>query len=189
MFGIFFYCIGFASVYRAMANEEDEVRTLLMRHRKQIIHEINESDLVAVLTQKGVLTAANQKQLNEIPNSRKISNTGLSNATNPLTKNIVSDTVNGCVSTGVSGSGSNSGSETIKCNVGSESDNDEKKCTYLIDVIACSGFEKFKEFCYAIESECPKLIGDLINDQLNGSSSRDRKCSAMSYNYIANVEI
>lgn len=171
-------CVGFASVYRAMANEEVEVRTLLMRHRKQIIREINESELVTVLTQKGVLTAAHQKQLHDIQNAGKLlsNNIGLNNAANPHIKNNVSDTVNGCMSAGgVSGNGS--GSETIKCNFGNESDTDEKKCTYLIDVIARSGFEKFKEFCYAIESECPKLIGDLIHDQLNGGDSRDGKYS------------
>lgn len=42
----------------------------------------------------------------------------------------------------------------------------EKKCTYLIDFISKNGFEKFKEFCYAIENECPQLISDLINDRL-----------------------
>lgn len=42
----------------------------------------------------------------------------------------------------------------------------EKKCFHLIDYISQNGFEKFKEFCYAIETECPKLIADLINDRL-----------------------
>lgn len=176
----YFLCVGSASVYRAMANEEDEVRTLLMRHRKQIIREINESELVTILTQKNVLTAVHQKQLNEIQqNSGKQPNINLNNVTTPLIKNILSDTVNGCSVSAAGGgvSGSVSGSETIKCIFGSELETDEKKCIYLIDVIARSGFEKFKEFCYAIESECPKLIGDLIHDQLNGNNSRDGKCS------------
>lgn len=177
MFGVLFLCVGLASVYRAMANEEDEVRTLLMRHRKQIIREINESELLTLLTQKNVLTAAQHKQLNELQNSGKPPiNISLNNAATPLIKNILSDSVNGCASAGGI-SGSASGSETINSIFGSELDNDEKKCINLIDVIARSGFEKFKEFCYAIESECPKLIGDLIHDQLNGGNSRDGKCS------------
>lgn len=40
------------------------------------------------------------------------------------------------------------------------------QCTNLIEIIAKSGFEKFKQFCYAIENECPQLIEDLINDRL-----------------------
>lgn len=42
----------------------------------------------------------------------------------------------------------------------------EKKCSLLIDFVSRNGFEKFKEFCYAIETECPQLIEDLINDRL-----------------------
>lgn len=149
-----------------MANEEDEVRTLLMRHRKQIIREINESELITILTKKGVLTAAHQIQLDNVQNSGNLQNIELNNATTPSKNNIVWDTVNSCTNAGVSG-------------IGNESDTDEKKCTYLIDVIASSGFEKFKEFCYAIESECSKLIGDLIHDQLNGSSSRNGKSKTL----------
>lgn len=150
-----------------MANEEDEVRTLLMRHRKQIIREINESALIAVLTEKGVLTAAHQIQLDDIQNLGNLPNAELNNATTSIKTNTVWDTLNGCSNVG----NNVSGSEIIKYKFGSEADIDEKKCTYLIDVIARSGFEKFKEFCYAIESECSKLIGDLIHDQLNGSAS------------------
>lgn len=40
------------------------------------------------------------------------------------------------------------------------------QCANLIEIIAKSGFEKFKQFCYAIECECPQLIEDLINDRL-----------------------
>lgn len=40
------------------------------------------------------------------------------------------------------------------------------QCDNLIDIIAKNGFEKFKQFCYAIECECPQLIEDLINDRL-----------------------
>lgn len=39
-----------------------------------------------------------------------------------------------------------------------------RKCELLIELIAKSGFKKFKEFCYAIEEECPLLISQMIND-------------------------
>lgn len=40
------------------------------------------------------------------------------------------------------------------------------QCRNLIDFVAQNGFDKFKQFCYAIEAECPQLIADLINDRL-----------------------
>lgn len=130
-----------------MATEEDEVRALLMRHRKQIICDINESKLITVLTQKGVLSAANEKLLNDIQlEYRKVY--PLNNATTPIIENLTATT--------------NGDSSEKNCD-----DINEKKCTFLIDVIAQNGFEKFKEFCYAIENECPHLIEDLINDRLN----------------------
>lgn len=148
-----------------MASEEDEVRALLMRHRKQIIRDVNESELVTVLTQKGVLNATNQKQLSEIQSENKYNKFGLNNGTTPIIKNL-SDTANGYAT-----NGSGNVSELNKYNSDNENELDEKKCTYLIDVIARNGFEKFKEFCYAIERECPKLIEDLIADRLSGGKS------------------
>lgn len=150
----------FGLVYRAMASEEDEVRALLMRHRKQIIRDVNESELVTVLTQKGVLSATNLKQLNELP-SDKYNKFGLNNGTTPIIKNLT-ESSNGFATIG------GSVSEIIKSNFDNESEVEAKKCTFLIDVIARNGFEKFKEFCYAIERECPKLIEDLIADRLSG---------------------
>lgn len=41
----------------------------------------------------------------------------------------------------------------------------QRKCDLLVDTIAKSGFRKFKEFCYAIEEECPELIHEMINDK------------------------
>lgn len=150
-------------VYRAMASEEDEVRALLQRHRKQIIRDVNESELVTVLTQKGVLSATNQKQLTEIQTEKYNKFIGLNNVSTPIIKNLTDSASNGFTSNG------GSVSETIKSNIDNEiNDLDEKKCTFLIDVIARNGFEKFKEFCYAIERECPKLIEDLIADRLSG---------------------
>lgn len=143
-----------------MASEEDEVRALLMRHRRQIIRDVNESKLVAVLTQKGVLNAANEQHLNDIQSEyRKLY--PLNNGATPIID-----------ATGLAATINGSASE--KCVVGggvygdADPDLDDKKCTFLIDVIARNGFDKFKEFCYAIENECPQLIEDLINDRVNG---------------------
>lgn len=147
-----------SSVNRAMASEEDEVRALLMRHRKQIIRDVNESDLITVLTQKGVLSATNLKQLNDFQTDKLKHIVGLNNGTTPIIKNLT-DTANGFANNG----GSVIGDNYI--------DADEKKCSFLIDVIARNGFEKFKEFCFAIETECPQLIGDLIEDGHSGGKS------------------
>lgn len=149
-----------------MASEEDEVRALLMRHRKQIIRDFNGSKLIAVLAEKRVLNVSSERLFNEIStivcadqseNYGKIavdaatttaSSINKNVTTNPSTKPTISD---------------NDSLINIELN--------EKKCTYLIDVIAKNGFEKFKEFCYAIESECPQLIEDLINDRIKGGKS------------------
>lgn len=138
-----------------MASEEDEVRALLMRHRRQIIRDVNESKLVAVLTQKGVLNAANEQHLNDIQSEyRKLY--PLNNGSTPIIDATGLATIN-------------NGSACEKSGVyDADPDLDEKKCTFLIDVIARHGFDKFKEFCYAIENECPQLIEDLINDRVNG---------------------
>lgn len=49
----------------------------------------------------------------------------------------------------------------------------DSQCTNLIDFVAQNGFEKFKQFCYAIEAECPQLIADLINDRLKYGECHD----------------
>lgn len=97
-----------------MASEEEEVRSLLLRHQKRIICELTETELVPVLVKKNVLTKSDEETIKQL------------------------------------------------------ADNFIGKCTVLVDLIAKNGFEKFKEFCYAIESECPQLIEDLINDRVNG---------------------
>lgn len=152
-----FAAVGLVS--RAMASEEDEVRALLMRHRKQIIRDVNESELITVLTQKGVLSATNHKQLTDIQ-LEKYRHFGLNNGPTPIIKKLA-ESANGYSNGG-------SVSETIKSHLDNDNEVDEKKCMFLIDVIAQNGFDKFKEFCYAIESECPRLIEDLIHDRLNG---------------------
>lgn len=142
-------------VTRAMATEEDEVRELLMRHRKQIIRDLNETKLLTVLTEKGVLSASNEKLFNDIhvENQNYFDlNTGIT----PIINN------------GSSGYVINNGaSNIVKHRFGNDNEIDEKKCSYLIDVIARNGYENFKKFAFAIENECPQLIEDLINDQCN----------------------
>ncbi|XP_053671073.1 tight junction protein ZO-1 [Anopheles nili] len=49
----------------------------------------------------------------------------------------------------------------------------DARCDQLIELIARDGFEKFKQFCYAIESECSQLIADLINDKLSQPDDDD----------------
>lgn len=132
-----------------MANEEDEVRALLTRHRKQIIRDFSESKLVSILLQKGVLNGSNEKLLNEIQNQ--------------CAADKKHPQPNGSVSVAAS---SVTAAATAEFNQITVNEINEKKCNFLIDVIARNGFEKFKEFCYAIESECPQLIEDLINDRL-----------------------
>lgn len=145
-----------------MASEEDEVRALLMRHTKQIIRDVNESELLTVLAQKGVLSTTNQKQLAEILSEKYNKFIAFNNGSTPIIKNLT-ETSNGFATTNGS-----SVSETNKNNIDNENELDDKKCKFLIDVIARNGFEKFKEFCYAIEQTCPKLIEDLIADRLSG---------------------
>lgn len=45
--------------------------------------------------------------------------------------------------------------------------NYDKKCDYLIELIAKNGLTCFKRFCFAVEGECTSLITALINDSLN----------------------
>lgn len=157
-----------------MASEEDEVRALLMRHRKQIIRDFNESKLIAVLTQKGVLNVSSERLFNEISSAvcndqsdkygkivvdaatTATTTTTTTTAATTIASPIIENTTNPPTTT----TNGSDNSTNIEIN--------EKKCTFLIDVISKNGFEKFKEFCYAIESECPQLIEDLINDRIKG---------------------
>lgn len=132
-----------------MATEEDEVRELLTRHRKQIICELKESKLLTVLTEKGVLSASDEQLFNDIQvENRKY--VGLTNGTA-----IIDSVIN------------SGASDAFKNHFDNDNTVDNKICSFLIDVIARNGYEKFKMFAYAIENECPRLIEDLINDQCN----------------------
>lgn len=129
------------------------MRALLMRHRKQIIRDFDESKLISVLIEKGVLSGSNERIFGtfECGGDSDHSNYGKL-ADSPSSTPFIEQLANGA-------------SEATKLVA------KEKKCTYLIETISKNGFEKFKEFCYAIETECPQLIEDLINDRLNGGKS------------------
>lgn len=138
-----------------MASEEDEVRALLTRHRQQIIRDFSESKLVSVLLQKGVLNGSNERLLNEIQNQG-----GPIAAAAGDKKPQQNGSPSGITAAATTTTTTTSISEFTVNEI------NEKKCNFLIDVIARNGFEKFKEFCFAIENECPQLIEDLINDRL-----------------------
>lgn len=95
-----------------MADESEEVRSLLSRHRLTIVRDLVHTNLVQVLVKNSVINEEDEELIN--------------------------------------GAG----------------DDLEKKCDQLIEIVAKDGFEKFKQFCYAIENECSQLISDLINDKL-----------------------
>lgn len=42
--------------------------------------------------------------------------------------------------------------------------NETIKGDVFIDVIVKKGVESFKEFCYALETECPYLLSSILND-------------------------
>ncbi|KXJ76802.1 hypothetical protein RP20_CCG008984 [Aedes albopictus] len=95
-----------------MADESEEVRSLLSRHRLTIVRDLVHTNLVQVLVKNSVINEEDNALIN--------------------------------------GAGVDL----------------EKKCDQLIEIVAKDGFEKFKQFCYAIENECSQLISDLINDKL-----------------------
>ncbi|XP_037923012.1 tight junction protein ZO-2 isoform X4 [Hermetia illucens] len=133
---------------RGAEEEEEEVRSLLSRHRSRIILDLKETDLVAVLVKNSVISGSEEDLLKDEGPKEDDSEKG---------KRAGSDEC-GDESHGV---GDDGGSEEAP-----EKPGVEVKCSRLIDLIAKSGFEKFKQFCYAIENECPQLIEDLINDRL-----------------------
>lgn len=61
--------------------------------------------------------------------------------------------------------------EALLINFRSVPEDQRRKCDLLIDTIAQCGFKKFKEFCYAIEEECPELIHEMINDHVPVNSN------------------
>ncbi|XP_054747083.1 tight junction protein ZO-1 isoform X2 [Anastrepha obliqua] len=59
----------------------------------------------------------------------------------------------------------NSCDDDLNSNSINDIDMFQEQSTNLIEIIAKGGFSKFKQFCYAIDNECPKLIEDLFNDK------------------------
>lgn len=129
------------------AEEEDEVRSLLTRHRSRILSDMMTTDLLAVLVKNSVISADEEESLNK-PSSVIV---------------VQKSSDNGSIS-------GNESNDASSCNDDSQV-LFKIKCTNLINLIAQNGFEKFKQFCYAVENECPQLIEDLINDRLKCGKS------------------
>ncbi|XP_053697995.1 uncharacterized protein LOC128744779 isoform X2 [Sabethes cyaneus] len=102
-----------------MADEAEEVRLLLSRHRLAIVRELIQTNLIQILVKHSVISVEEEELI--------------------------------------------SGESEL-----------EKRCDHLIEIISKDGFEKFKQFCYAIESECCQLISDLINDRLSQNAEEIR---------------
>lgn len=216
------------SVYYKMSREEEEeeVRSLLLRHKDRIMLDLCETDLLTILVKNAVLTQSEEDLLlkthsaasapssgppNAVVIKRKLS-TAVSSGSGSSSNTVTSygDGVlveEGCISTaGWSSNNSRSASvigdnapsdnrsvtpslvnisetdgiigtstdqsenncdEDLKLNLNSLNDADiyQEQSTNLIEIIAKGGFVKFKQFCYAIDNECPKLIEDLFNDK------------------------
>lgn len=126
-------------------SEQDEVRELLSQHRDGIVRELRTSRMIAVLLDTEVLTTKERLAIcgDDDDNSND----------EPQDKR-----------TDISDEGGMNPRTTVPASA-IHFDLDTQ-CTNLIDYVAQNGFEKFKQFCYAIETECPQLIADLINDRL-----------------------
>lgn len=104
--------------------EEVEVRSLLNRHRRRILIDLENSDMLSVLVKRNVISVI---------------------------------------------------TEALLVNFQSLPEDQRRKCDLLIDTIAKCGFKKFKEFCYAIEEECPELIHEMINDHVPATTDKISK--------------
>jgi len=174
--------------------EEEEVRSLLSRHQERIMLDLGSTDLLAVLVKNSVLSQSEEDLLLKPYNAVTPTPSAAASATveppgsaPSLTKRKLS-AVASSGSTASGGSAGSGGSGSSRCaSVNGDANCDSRsltpsgggpcsglndaeilrvQCSNLIDIIAKNGFEKFKQFCYAIECECPQLIEDLINDRL-----------------------
>ncbi|XP_065075798.1 uncharacterized protein pyd isoform X4 [Ochlerotatus camptorhynchus] len=116
-----------------MADESEEVRSLLSRHRLTIVRELVQTNLVQILVKNSVINVEDEELIN------------------------------------------------------GESDL-EKKCDHLIEIVAKHGFDKFKQFCYAIENECSQLISDLINDKLSQSGEDSNENASIQANDDSSIK-
>ncbi|XP_017058233.2 tight junction protein ZO-2 isoform X15 [Drosophila ficusphila] len=174
--------------------EEEEVRSLLSRHQERIMLDLGSTDMLAVLVKNSVLSQSEEDLLLKPYNAVTPTPSAAASATveppgsaPSLTKRKLS-AVASSGSTASGGSGGSGGSGSSRCaSVNGDANCDSRsltpsggglcsglndaeilrlQCSNLIEIIAKNGFEKFKQFCYAIECECPQLIEDLINDRL-----------------------
>ncbi|XP_017104410.2 tight junction protein ZO-2 isoform X11 [Drosophila bipectinata] len=178
--------------------EEEEVRSLLSRHQERIMLDLGSTDLLAVLVKNSVLSQSEEDLLLK-PYNAATPTPSTTAASDPpgtaptLTKRKLSAVASsGSSASGGSGSGGSGSSRCASVNGDAHSDSRpltpsggsgggcsglsdaeilRLQCSNLIEIIAKSGFEKFKQFCYAIECECPQLIEDLINDRLKSGSA------------------
>ncbi|XP_055905016.1 uncharacterized protein LOC129940651 isoform X1 [Eupeodes corollae] len=168
--------------------EEEEVRSLLSRHQDRIISDLQGTDLLAVLVKNSVLTTSEEEVLKSYPApSRGLSRAGSERSAR---SSIYGEDGENSSPTPSAGGGSISVRSSVvgDCRgvtenpMVNDADVHRWQCANLIEIIAKSGFERFKQFCYAIENECPQLIEDLINDRLKcdtttivSSSSNEEK--------------
>ncbi|XP_052836943.1 tight junction protein ZO-1 isoform X2 [Drosophila gunungcola] len=179
--------------------EEEEVRSLLTRHTERIMLDLGSTDLLAVLVKNSVLSQSEEDLLLKPYNAvTPTPSTAASATVEPpgsapsLTKRKLS-AVASSGSTASGGSAGSGGSGSSRCaSVNGDANCDSRsltpsggglcsglndaeilrlQCSNLIEIIAKNGFEKFKQFCYAIECECPQLIEDLINDRLKSDAA------------------
>ncbi|XP_061388099.1 uncharacterized protein LOC133323160 [Musca vetustissima] len=101
------------------------------------------------------------------------------NVTSTDNRSITPSVVQGNTTTTLNSADSISDHYSTKDDLKSDTYNDadilRMQCSTLIEIIAKNGFEKFKQFCYAIENECPQLIEDLINDRLKCDGTFDEE--------------
>ncbi|XP_017123828.1 tight junction protein ZO-1 isoform X2 [Drosophila elegans] len=179
--------------------EEEEVRSLLTRHTERIMLDLGSTDLLAVLVKNSVLSQSEEdlllKPYNAVtptPSTAASATVELPGSAPSLTKRKLS-AVASSGSTASGGSAGSGGSGSSRCaSVNGDANCDSRsltpsggglcsglndaeilrlQCSNLIEIIAKNGFEKFKQFCYAIECECPQLIEDLINDRLKSDAA------------------
>lgn len=89
-----------------------EVRRLLSRHKGSLLRELEGSNLIGALLERGVITELDRKAVQ-------------------------------------------SGGD-----VGDDADVD-----LLVELVQAKGFEAFREFCFALEAECPHVLAELLVDQ------------------------
>ncbi|XP_036337843.1 uncharacterized protein LOC118747793 isoform X3 [Rhagoletis pomonella] len=217
--------------------EEQEVRSLLLRHKERIMLDLCETDLLTVLVKNSVISQSEEDLVLKTASApsivaitkRKISaaiSSGSGSSNNTVTSSggvgeegcnstIGCSSNNSCSASVINENTQSdnrsitpslvncSGPDSIDCNIDQKETNcnigftkDDLKLNLrsfndagiyqeqsinLIEIITKGGFSKFKQFCYAIDHECPKLIEDLFSDKarcdaaINNSSPVDDK--------------